>query len=174
MRQYNLESRYLDVLVSDISRRPFGENFRVDSIITDPPYGVRECSEKIGKRRDNRVPSTDSGKIRYPSKINYTIEELLKDLLQLASKHLTLSGRLIYFLPVTDDNQYKFIDFIPTHPCLKLISLSEQALTSRNYRLMVVMEKLREPAEDDEAIIPDAVTNINFRESYFNEDGQAN
>jgi len=172
LKQYELESRYLDVLVSDISRRPFGDNFKVDSIITDPPYGIRECSEKIGKKQSDRIALTTEGKVRYPSKVDYTLEDLLSDLLHLAARHLNLNGRLIYYLPVTISEKRDFTEFIPSHPCLRFLSFSEQALTLRNYRLMVAMTKVREPEEGDTVMIPPALTESNFRESYFKEYGE--
>lgn len=164
LRQYNLESRYLDVMVSDITRRPFNDEFTIDSIIADPPYGIRECSEKIGTKRGNR-PIKD-GRLRYPSKTSYTTHELLLDLLHLAVKHLRIGGRLVYYLPVTKTEQ-SFRDSIPTHPSLKLISYCEQALTAKNYRLMVVMEKERESESGDEVAVPRVISDINFRDIYF-------
>lgn len=170
MKQYNLESRYLDVLVSDISRLPYKDGFRVDAIITDPPYGVRECSEKIGKRINYQEKRLKEGQVKYPSKVDYSIQDLIGDLLSFAAKHLRIDGRLIYYLPVTMVDGLDFSDYIPTHPCLDIISFSEQALTYRNYRLMIVMEKRKEPYQNCEVTIPDPVVMKNFRETYFNVD----
>lgn len=166
LRQYNLETRYLDIMVSDITRRPLRESFKIDAIIADPPYGIRECSEKIGSRRGNKP--ADDGRLRYPSKINYNIDELLKDLLDLAARHLQCGGRLVYFLP-TIKSEIAFDHYIPSHPCLKLISFCEQSLTSYNYRLMIVMEKHREAELGDQVVIPRAISDKNFRKTYFGE-----
>lgn len=165
LEQYNLLDRYLDVIVSDITRSSLKEKLEMDSIISDPPYGIRESSEKIGKRNE-RHPIKEH-KVRYPSKISYDMSELLGDLLSLAARHLKLSGRLIYFLP-TIASDGKFEDSIPQHPCLHLESYSEQSLIGKNYRLMIVMEKTREPEDADRVYVPDTIDGVKFREMYFN------
>lgn len=163
LAQYNLEYRYLDVMVSDITLSPLRKDFTIDSIISDPPYGIRECSEKVGIKKERQVRDY---KVRYPSKTYYSIEELLRDLLDLSVKHLTISGRLVYFLPVTKLG-CDFEEFIPSHPCLRLLSFCEQNLTNKVSRLLVVMEKTRDPSEGDEVHIPQILNEMNFRETYF-------
>lgn len=163
-KQYCLENRYIDVMVSDINRRPFVKTLQLDSIITDPPYGVRESSEKIGSKKERKF--YDENRVRYPSKTIYNIDELLTDLLSLASHHLRIGGRLVYFLPVARP-EVGFEEFIPTHPSLELISFCDQGLTSMSYRLMVVMEKRREPEPDDKVIVPEIISDMKFREVYY-------
>lgn len=151
-------------MISDVTRSPLREDFKVNSIISDPPYGIRECSEKIGVRKERK--SLKEHKVRYPSKTSYTMDELLKDLLTLSAKHLTLGGRLIYYLPVTKSD-CDLSDFIPRHPSLSLISYCEQDLTAKVSRLMVVMEKTQEPQEGDQVDVPQIINDMNFRETYF-------
>lgn len=162
--QYNLEEYYLDVMVSDITRRPITERLVIDSIISDPPYGIRECSEKIGLRK---VRPVKEYKVRYPSKTCYTMKDLFADLLILAVNHLTVGGRLVYFLPVTRTGGNDFLDFVPSHPCLSLISYCEQELTAKVSRLMVVMEKMRQPIDGETVNIPQIIDDMNFRDTYF-------
>ena len=168
LKQYGLESRYIDMLVSDITKRPFCERFTLDSIITDPPYGIREASEKIGGENKRKAISNgaDGGGRRFPSKTNYGMVELLVDLLILSAKHLRIGGRLVYYLPVARTDE-QFDEFIPTHPCLKLMSFCDQALTSKNYRLMVVMKKMKEPSCNDVVTVPQLISDKNFRAIYF-------
>lgn len=163
--QYDLLDRYLDVMVSDITRCPLRRELELDAIISDPPYGIRECSEKIGKRSE-RQPKREH-KVRYPSKISYRMSELLEDLLTLAADHLKIGGRLIYFLPVIASED-PFEVSIPRHPSLNLVSCSEQSLIGKNFRLMVVMEKSREPENEDRVHVPDSIDGVKFREMYFN------
>lgn len=166
LRQYSLEDRYLDVMVSDITRSPLVDKFTVDSIISDPPYGVRECSEKIGGALKERH-TVKEHKVRYPSKVSYTMGELFSDLLSLSVKHLSLHGRLVFYLPVTKVNGLADDAFIPKHPCLNLVSYCEQPLAAKISRLMVVMEKIKEPMACDQVFVPQIIRDMNFREVYF-------
>lgn len=171
--QYNMTSHYLDVLVSDITRSPWKAGMVLDAVIADPPYGIRESSEKIGSKSPRQVRE---GVFRYPAKISYTMDELLADLLLFSVKHLKIGGRLAYYQPVVikSPSNPEFQNFIPRHPCLRLLSYSEQKLTASNYRLLVVMEKLREPLKDDEVCMPDLITDISFREVYFSKSSDIN
>ncbi len=38
LKQYGLESRFLDVLISDFSKKYIRDEFKFDAIVTDPPY----------------------------------------------------------------------------------------------------------------------------------------
>lgn len=171
--QYNMSSNYLDVLVSDITRSPWRKNMTIDAVVADPPYGIRESSEKIGSKRPREVRE---GVMRYPAKISYTMDELLNDLLVFSARHLKVGGRIAYYQPVVikSPSDLEFQHFIPRHPCLRLLSYSEQKLTTSNYRLLVVMEKLREPTESDQVHIPDSVTETNYREVYFSKSSDNN
>lgn len=162
--QYNLQDRYIDVMVSDITRYPLKESLEINSIISDPPYGVRECSEKIGVRKERPVKEY---KIKYPSKTSYTMKELFGDLLNISTRHLSIGGRLVYYLPVTRTGCVEYQEFIPRHPCLELISYGEQELTAKVSRLMVVMEKKRHPIPGDVVDIPQIISDMNFRDTYF-------
>ncbi|KAI4457421.1 rna methylase-related [Holotrichia oblita] len=45
MAQYNLDHKYLDVLVNDFAIQFWKDDLRFDAIITDPPYGIRSYGE---------------------------------------------------------------------------------------------------------------------------------
>lgn len=167
-KQYDMSDAYLDVLVSDVSRRPFRQDFKFDAIVTDPPYGVRECSEKIGSKsgKFTNREKEQTNVISYPSKTCYNIVDLLNDLLNLSANHLTIGGRLVYFLPVI--KEMNIYDVIPEHPCLQLVSACAQALSSKTSRILIVMEKVRDCKREDIARVPEILANMNFRESYFN------
>lgn len=164
LQQYSLEARYIDVIVSDISKSPLHSNFRVNSIITDPPYGVRESSEKVGTKKQGI--SSKGYKTRYPAKTNYMLHDLVRDLLLLAAKHLLVGGRLVYFLPITVPTE-DINKCMPSHPCLKFLYYCEQGLTPKISRLLIVMEKTRESTEGEDVTIPQALVQMNFRETYF-------
>ena len=49
-RQYDLQSRYLDSFISDLTHSPIRRARFLDGIICDPPYGVREGLKVLGSR----------------------------------------------------------------------------------------------------------------------------
>ncbi|XP_014661929.1 PREDICTED: tRNA (guanine(10)-N2)-methyltransferase homolog isoform X2 [Priapulus caudatus] len=55
LRQYGLEHCYLDVMQADFSKCIWREQPLFDAIITDPPYGIRESTRKIGSDKNNLV-----------------------------------------------------------------------------------------------------------------------
>lgn len=171
-KQYNLEHRYLDVMVADITRKSIRNQFKFDAIIADPPYGVREGLERIGadRKKIERPQKDENVRIRYPRKTHCDINVLLTDLLLLSVNNLKLGGRLVYYLPVIKTD-HSFDDYIPQHPYLKMISYCEQALTNKLSRLMVIMEKIEDLAgyceERSEVRVPQLLSDMNFRETYF-------
>lgn len=50
LRQYRRSGRYIDVIVGDSSRPVLRTVPLVDVILTDPPYGIRESTERIGSK----------------------------------------------------------------------------------------------------------------------------
>lgn len=62
-RQYNLLSRYLDVLIADsasldrLLRCPPTVSGLFDAIVTDPPYGVRERTCRVASEAIEKEPS---------------------------------------------------------------------------------------------------------------------
>lgn len=166
MAQYGLLHKYLDVIVSDVSRSPLLDNCRFDSIIADPPYGIRESSERVGTKKTEI--SREPYHVRYPAKTNYLLADLLKDLLTLAANHLTIGGRLVYFLPITTGLLSKCKNsYLPNHPCLEIVNFCEQCLTPKFSRLLTIMRKTRNPLEGDAVQIPNNLINMNHREAYF-------
>ena len=83
LKQYGMQGRYIDVILSDASVPIFRPGFKLDAVICDPPYGIRESSEKVGSKNivtkipDDLVPD------HYPEKIHYNLEEIIKDLNEL-------------------------------------------------------------------------------------------
>lgn len=76
-----------------------------DSIITDPPYGIREATEKIETkhRRPTKVTNEnngDEGVPHYPSTSPYSLSNLYGDLLVFCAKHLRIGGRLVCWIPI--------------------------------------------------------------------------
>lgn len=51
-RQYETEAQYLDGFVSDLTNSPLRNTRFLNSIVCDPPYGVREGLKVLGSVRD--------------------------------------------------------------------------------------------------------------------------
>lgn len=117
MKQYNLEHRYLDVLVNDFAASFWKDSIQFDSIITDrewkiwfciffllkqflAPYGIREATEKIGTSKENYTVKEEHLSTHIPAKIEYGISNIYQDLLIFSAKHLTVGGRLVCWFPV--------------------------------------------------------------------------
>jgi tRNA (guanine10-N2)-methyltransferase len=114
-----------------------------DSIVTDPPYGIRAGGRKTGKstavsyevseaRRHDHIPSTQS----------YGVEEVMLDLLECSADLLKVGGKLCYLIPTPYNFQ---VTDLPRHPCLKLDQLCLQTLSTRHGRHAVLMKKVQDP-----------------------------
>ncbi|KAI7902319.1 S-adenosyl-L-methionine-dependent methyltransferase [Cokeromyces recurvatus] len=192
IEQYNLQGRVLDTLVFDICHHPWRSQQWIDAIVTDPPYGVRAGAKKLGRhdgkeltmRTYDGVPM-HTREDYYPPTKPYEMSEVLVDLLNFAAKHLLLGGRLVYWLPTIVDEYSN--DDVPQHPCMKLISNSEQNFGQWSRRL-ITMEKIKDWVPESTASIdhttlteeekaeiiekgtedPKRPGHFLFREKYFN------
>lgn len=169
-KQYGLENRYVDVMVSDITLSPLLPSSQFDAIISDPPYGIREGSERIGSKKTPKP--LKEGQVKYPSKVNYELKDLYRDLLQLAARHLTIRGRLVYFLPIPRNSGLPYESFIPNHPSLELVTYCAQDLTFKTSRLMVIMEKHKQPGETEKTEVSDVLDGTKLRDLYFSKTNQ--
>ncbi|EZA60985.1 tRNA (guanine(10)-N2)-methyltransferase homolog [Ooceraea biroi] len=162
MHQYGMSSYYIDVVVADFSYPLWRPNLRIDAIITDPPYGIREATERIGTMKINPVIEEHQATSHIPSKIDYGLNQIFKDLLCFSVRHLRLDGRLVCWYPLFRD-QYSE-DQLPVHPCLELIANSEQILSNYTSRRLLTYKKIKEPEISDENI---TMNLTDFREKYF-------
>ena len=165
LRQYGLQSRLVDVLVADAALPAvWRRGLTVDAIVTDPPYGIREPTERVGSARPvpGPIPARHLA-AHYPAKVAYGAGALFGDLLRLAADRLPLGGRLVFWLPVTRAGYTA--DRLPGHPCLRLVANSEQPLTARASRRLITLQKWREPADGDAATVHTSVDR--FVSDYF-------
>ncbi|XP_008554085.1 tRNA (guanine(10)-N2)-methyltransferase homolog [Microplitis demolitor] len=162
IKQYGKSSCYLDVVVSDFSRSMWKPQMRVDVIITDPPYGIREATERIGSAKSNPNIQENQVATHIPSKIIYNLPHIFYDLLDFAVRHLVVNGRLVCWFPVYRD--YYSTDQLPSHPCLKMIANSEQILSIHSSRRLLTYVKIREPCEED---VVNTLNMLDYREMYF-------
>ncbi|XP_061395096.1 tRNA (guanine(10)-N2)-methyltransferase homolog [Musca vetustissima] len=168
LKQYGCHDRYMDVVVADFSNPLWTEKLKFDSIITDPPYGIRESTEKVETKANVKQNSKNPDVPHYPSTSHYALQHLYKDLLVFSAKHLTIGGRLVCWLPFHKDDYSE--KMVPRHPNLNLIANSEQPLSGHTARRLLTYEKHSEPLnahEEDLEVIVDESIAFDFRERYF-------
>ncbi|XP_052809665.1 tRNA (guanine(10)-N2)-methyltransferase homolog [Mya arenaria] len=170
LRQYGLESHYIDILVADSSRvNMWREQPLFHSIITDPPYGIREGAKRIESVPDMNLTDDLKSEKHIAQRTEYHLSDIFMDLLNFAARYLTLNGRLVYWFPVnlaTYDEAN-----IPTHPCLRLVHNCEQKLNTKVGRRLITMEKVKDFQEgmSDAELHVDHFQESTFRDMYFKE-----
>ncbi|XP_030758341.1 tRNA (guanine(10)-N2)-methyltransferase homolog [Sitophilus oryzae] len=163
MQQYNLGHKYLDVLVNDFAMVFWKDSLEFDAVITDPPYGIREATERIGTEKEDCVVSDEHLATHVPAKIEYGIPSIYRDLLVFSAKHLRIGGRLVCWFPVFREDYTERC--LPQHPCLKLVANSEQPLSKVTSRRLLTYEKIRQPSQSELEIRDISIQD--FREKYF-------
>lgn len=153
LRTYGLDGHLLDALVFDIRQHPWRadalpsmRSMQFDTILTDPPYGVRAGAKKIGTRNPYPISSSagltaEEKALRYPKTVAYEMEELAEDLHKFAAHFLRPGGRLVYWYPAEFIAEGTKVDgeskkrslmeaevraILPIVSELKLLSLSRQ------------------------------------------------
>ncbi|XP_055376506.1 tRNA (guanine(10)-N2)-methyltransferase homolog isoform X2 [Condylostylus longicornis] len=164
LKQYDCEKRFIDVFVSDFSNPVWRDNIEFDSIITDPPYGIREATSKIDTKISEKINSRDPNAPHYPSTSPYSLHNLYRDLLRFSAKHLKMNCRLVCWLPFHQDDYSN--EAIPQHPCLKLVANSEQRLCGQTSRRLLTYTKVRN-IDDYDTTFEQSSEFHDFRERYF-------
>ncbi|KAG0714861.1 tRNA (guanine(10)-N2)-methyltransferase [Chionoecetes opilio] len=169
LEQYGLRHRYLDVVVMDNARPFWREVPYVDAIITDPPYGIRETTERVGilKEPKNSENATrqQSSLEHFPTKITYSLSDAFCDLINFAAGHLIVGGRLVFWLPVFREDYDE--SHIPSHPCLTLVFNCEQVLTVHSSRRLITLMKTRHPEVGETAKSQVTDVTAKFRDKFF-------
>ncbi|XP_077967037.1 tRNA (guanine(10)-N(2))-methyltransferase TRMT11-like [Styela clava] len=150
LKQYELQNKYLDVMVQDNASNAWRSPLNMchgifDAIITDPPYGIRERCRKVGKNKEVAT-SANEPTIHYPEQTAYHLDQVFIDLLTFAARTLVPGGRLVYWLPIYRPEYSD--DIIPRHPNLKLLYNCEQPLKRETSRRLLVMEKCEKEIAD--------------------------
>ena len=143
--QYQLNSKLLDVIVADASSNPWTDKLKFDAIVTDPPYGIREPTAKVGTTKAETDIDIPDPQAHIPQKIEYGLGNIFVDLLAFANSHLTLNGRLAFWFPV--NREFYSSEMLPCHPCLNLVANCEQILSSHTSRRLLIYEKHLNSAE---------------------------
>ena len=152
--QYGTSSLYLDGFTADLTNTPLRQYRYLDSIVCDPPYGVREGLKVLGSLKPHlqeEVFLADGtaahlGNSYIPPKRPYSFVRMLDDILDFGSKMLVDGGRLCMWMPVAgaveddaaaeageevaDRKEGAEVEeeeySIPQHPALSLVSSCRQ------------------------------------------------
>ena len=103
----------------------------------------------------------------FPSTCSYELGTLLGDLMTVAARHLTIGGRLVFWMPFYRADYKESL--LPRHECLRLLANSEQVLSTYVCRRLLTYEKVAEPV-DGERLGTDQerqTYEFDFRERYF-------
>ncbi|KAG5952096.1 hypothetical protein E4U53_001617 [Claviceps sorghi] len=141
-KQYGLEMGLGDVFSADLVNTPIRRNRRIwDSVVCDPPYGVREGLKVLGLRNPDKTPwLIEKGKINaslpdfVPPKKPYSFLAMLDDLLAFAADTLVDHGRLSFWMPTANDEDQELP--VPTHPSLELVVVCAQKFNKWSRRLI--------------------------------------
>uniref|UniRef100_A0AAG5CWZ6 tRNA (guanine(10)-N(2))-methyltransferase TRMT11 n=1 Tax=Anopheles atroparvus TaxID=41427 RepID=A0AAG5CWZ6_ANOAO len=167
LQQYGCGGLFVDVLIADFSRSIWSENIVLDSIITDPPYGIREATERIEFKTKRKTTVMTEDAVHYPSTSPYQLCQMYKDLLQFSARHLKLGGRLVCWFPVLKKDYESNI--LPRHKCLQLVANSEQPLSGYSSRRLLTYEKILGNTDEEDAFEMPVTVVENFRQRYFTE-----
>lgn len=173
-QQYNTVDKYIDVLAMDFTNNTIRDNFMFDTIVCDPPYGVREglkiCGAKNEEKavgRENVMIEGEKAHLRkdyIPPKKPYELSNLLHDLLEFSAKRLPINGRIAFWMPTANDDFE--INQIPQHENLELLYNLEQVFNKWSRRLLVYVKR----DETYKGLTSNGLkdNNIaNFRDRYF-------
>ncbi|VDD89797.1 unnamed protein product [Enterobius vermicularis] len=169
--QYNLDEHFVSLLIADASRHELWhlpKSGLFDSIVADPPYGIREKGSKVGnkERKAHWTLPGATHATHFPEKARYKISSVFLDLVNLAANVLVVNGRLSFWFPVFDEEYSEKV--LPKHEALKLVADCKQPLAGRYSRHLLVYEKTRIPVEAEKAYFEaDCYRETTFRERVF-------
>lgn len=107
----------------------------LDAVLCDPPYGIREGSRSF---REYELPE-EFANHHIPATQRVKFGEHLLNLLDFAARNLVCGGRLVFWLPTTEDYSDSHV---PSHAAFRLVANCEQVLTLRFRRRMITLEKV--------------------------------
>lgn len=172
-KYYGECSRFLDVLTMDFTHNALRSDLVIDTILCDPPYGIREAIKVLGAKNPEKFIGKENveidGQKAYerrdyiPTKKPYSLDALLDDLLQYASERLPLGGRLAFWMPTANDENIETI--VPLHSNLELKYNCVQEFNKWSRRLLVYIN--RGPGFDGSTNSGQKRSQTNFRDRYF-------
>jgi tRNA (guanine10-N2)-methyltransferase len=114
-----------------------------DTIICDPPYGIRAGARKTGSRLEKPRPVLDEHRHDHIAQTQpYPVSDVMADLLDMAARTLVMHGRLVYIIPSFQN--FDVSTDLPQHSCLEIVHICYQPLSLELGRRMVTMKKIQE------------------------------
>lgn len=173
-KQYGECSRFLDVITMDFTHNSLRSNLVIDTILCDPPYGIRESIKVLGAKDPERFIGKENLEIDgekaflrrdyIPTKKPYALDALLDDLLQYATERLPIGGRLAFWMPTANDEDIETI--VPLHSNLELKYNCVQEFNKWSRRLLVYINRGDDFNGETNSGL--SRSSANFRDRYFN------
>lgn len=148
-KYYGTEGQFLDVMTMDFTHNSLRDGLVIDSIVCDPPYGIRESIKVLGARDPSRFIGKEAVEIDgekawlrkdyIPTKKPYSLDLLLDDLLEFASDRLPVGGRLAFWMPTANVENVETM--IPMHCNLELKYDCIQEFNKWSRRLLVYVNR---------------------------------
>lgn len=171
---YKESDKFLDVLTMDFTHNALRSNLIIDTILCDPPYGIRESIKILGAKDPERFVGKENLEIDgqkaflrkeyIPTKKPYSLDSLLDDLLKYSASRLPINGRLAFWMPTANDENVETI--IPLHANLELKYNCVQEFNKWSRRLLVYINRGDSYNGPTNGGVKRSTTN--FRERYFN------
>ncbi|VEU19710.1 DEKNAAC100490 [Brettanomyces naardenensis] len=174
-KHYGTQTKFGDVLCMDFTNSALRKDLIVDTIVCDPPYGIREGLRVCGttnlesaKLTENKLIDGEKAFLRreyVQPKKPCTLDFMLDDLLRFSAERLPVGGRLCFWMPAADDEDIPRL--IPQHEKLELIYVLEQSFYRWSRRLLVYVK--RDGSYTGKTVTKEERAHENnFRERYFN------
>lgn len=146
---YKESDRFLDVMTMDFTHNSLRSNLVIDTILCDPPYGIRESIKVLGARDPERFIGKENVEINgekaylrkdyIPTKKPYSLDSLLDDILIYSTERLPIGGRLAFWMPTANDENVETI--VPLHENLELKYNCVQEFNKWSRRLLVYINR---------------------------------
>lgn len=148
-KYYKESIQFLDVITMDFTHNAIRKNLIIDTILCDPPYGIRESIKVLGAKDSERFIGKEDIEIGglkaylcsdyIPTKKPYSLDLLLDDLLCYAADRLPIGGRLAFWMPTANDDNIQNV--IPLHANLELKYNCVQQFNKWSRRLLVYINR---------------------------------
>ena len=152
------------------------KDMKNDTIVCEPPYGIREGVKVCGTTNMASAELTKTTLIEgqhaflrkdyVQPKKSVSLDFMLDDLLQFAADRLPVGGRLCFWMPAANDADIPTL--IPQHQRLELIHTLVQQFNKWSRRLLVYVK--RDEHYNGKTVTREERTHKNnFRERYFSQ-----